>query len=169
LSLPLQKKKKIVTGLSTLTKSKIGGGGYPLPPCLVCVHALIQNTSKDTQGHSHCDICVNESLQHTATHCNTLQHTATHCNTQAHSHCDICVNESLQHTATHCNTQAHSYCDIGVMKLLQHIGALTITVKLVSKTLCNIPQHTATHRKELQFNATHCKTTRLIIHGNSQR
>ena len=32
-----------------------------------------------------------ESIQHTATHCNTLQHTATHCNT-------------LQHTAAHCNT-----------------------------------------------------------------
>jgi len=31
---------------------------------------------------------MNESLQHTATHCNTLQHTATHCNT-------------LQYTATH--------------------------------------------------------------------
>ena len=36
-----------------------------------------------------------ESLQHTATHCNTLQHTTTHCNT-------------LQHTATHCNTLQHT-------------------------------------------------------------
>jgi len=37
---------------------------------------------------SHCD----DTLQHTATHCNTLQHTKTHCNT-------------LQYTATHCNTR----------------------------------------------------------------
>jgi len=40
--------------------------------------------------------CTKDTLQHTATHCNTLQntalkHTATHYNT-------------LQHTATHCNT-----------------------------------------------------------------
>jgi hypothetical protein len=28
---------------------------------------------------------MNESLQHTATHCNTLQHTATHCNTLQHT------------------------------------------------------------------------------------
>ena len=52
-------------------------------------------------GHLHKQICfsvyvhfpyrIQNTLQHTAIHCNTLQHTATHCNT-------------LQHTATHCNT-----------------------------------------------------------------
>ena len=48
---------------------------------------------RDTLGIS--QSCPCNTLQHTATHCNTLQyteHTATHCNT-------------LQHTATHCNTQ----------------------------------------------------------------
>ena len=39
-------------------------------------------------------LCLIQTLQHTATHCNTLQHTATHCNT-------------LQHTATHCNALQH--------------------------------------------------------------
>ena len=40
------------------------------------------------------------TLQHTATHCDTLQHmqhTATHCNTLQHM-------QHMQHTATHCNT-----------------------------------------------------------------
>ena len=62
-------------------------------------------------------------------HCNTLQHTATYCNTRQHAamyrkrrlcvyyaHCN-----TLQHTATYCNT-------------LQHTA-----------THCNILQHTATH------------------------
>ena len=44
-------------------------------------------------SHWHVSWCVNEWLQHTATHCNTLQHTATHCNT-------------LQHAATHFYTRA---------------------------------------------------------------
>jgi len=39
-------------------------------------------------------------------HCNTLQHTATHCNTLQFiwygAHCN-----TLQHTATHCNTLQH--------------------------------------------------------------
>jgi len=70
-----------------------------------------------------CKNC-NNTLQHTATHCNTLQHThtqtqlsrvrafvnftASYCNTllhsavYIHSHCNI-----LQHTATHCTTQQH--------------------------------------------------------------
>ena len=39
-------------------------------------------------------LCLWDTLQHTATHCNTLQHTATHCST-------------LQHTAAHCNTLQH--------------------------------------------------------------
>ena len=48
---------------------------------------------------------MQDTLQHTATHCNTLQHTEvdtsgcrTHCNT-------------LQHTATHCNTLQHTEAD----------------------------------------------------------
>jgi len=58
------------------------------------------------------------TLQHTATHCNTLQlearHTAPHCNTLQHTatHCNALQLEArhtaphrntLQHTATHCN------------------------------------------------------------------
>ena len=46
---------------------------------------------------------TDNTLQHTATHCNALQHTATHGNTLHHTapHCN-----TLQHTATRCNTPA---------------------------------------------------------------
>jgi len=95
-----------------------------------------------------------DSLQHTATHCNTLQHTATHCNTLQHTATQTTMYiplersgeakrrlvyeywqnrycNTLQYTATHCNT-------------LQHTA-----------TLCNTLQHTATHCNTLQH-ATHC-------------
>jgi len=51
------------------------------------------------------DMCAQEQVTHTATHCNTLQYAATHCNTLQHTatHCN-----TLQHTATHCNTLQHT-------------------------------------------------------------
>ena len=46
--------------------------------------------------------CISQdTLQHTATHCNTLQHTATHCNTLQHTATN---SDTLRHTATHCDT-----------------------------------------------------------------
>jgi len=67
-------------------------------------------------GDRHCN-----TLQHTATHCNTLrsrrrqtvQHTATHCNTLQHTathsaHGGDRQCNTLQHTATHCNTLQHT-------------------------------------------------------------
>ena len=50
------------------------------------------------QVSTHC----NNTLQHTATHCNTLQH-LTH-TYQVATH----YNNTLQHTATHCNTPQHT-------------------------------------------------------------
>jgi len=101
------------------------------------------------------------SLQHTATHCNTLlqctwspevryrefplshcntqqtlQHTATHCNTR---HCN-----TLQHTATHCNN-----CNTLLQRIRSEIQrACTATI-----------QHTITHCNTLQHTATHCCNT----------
>ena len=62
-----------------------------------------------------------QTLQHTATHCNTLQHTplteetdsATHCNTLQHTatHCNTLRSrrrQTVQHTATHRNTLQHT-------------------------------------------------------------
>ena len=58
--------------------------------CAVCCSVLTQ--------------CVDNTLQHTATHCKTLQHTATHCNSMSCRHCCQgsvqCVVNTLQHTAT---------------------------------------------------------------------
>jgi len=109
-----------------------------------------------------------ESLQHTATYCNTLQHTATHCNT-------------LQHTATHCNTLQHnvisSVCPVLVSSTRHSIecqvccfvvdwrSVLYCRVRFMSFAClvandsaafanCSRLQHTAT----LQHNATHYTT-----------
>jgi len=74
-----------------------------------------------------------QSLQHTATRCNTLQHTATHFNT-------------LQHTATRCNTGPH-YSAYDSWKGLFWHGSFTAT-------RCNTLQHTATHCNTLQHRAS---------------
>ena len=51
-----------------------------------------------------------QTVQHTATHCNTLQHTATHCNTDPPLHLQYLPiqKETHVHTATHCNTLQHT-------------------------------------------------------------
>jgi len=84
------------------------------------------------------------TLRQACPNCNTLQHTATHCNTLhvtdaggvrartklpalQHLHCS-----TLQHSATHCNTLQQSAIH------------------------CNILQHSATHCNTLQHIATHC-------------
>ena len=59
-----------------------------------------------------CLLLTEDTLQHTATHCNTLPHTATHCNTLQHTtwYCTTFATHctTLQHTATHCNTLPHT-------------------------------------------------------------
>ena len=57
---------------------------------------------------THCN-----TLQHTATHCNTLntrQHTATHDNTLYHP---ASPRTTLHHTAAHCNTLAPAVASDG--------------------------------------------------------
>jgi len=79
----------------------------------------------------------NNTLQHTATHCNTLQHTATYCNI-------------LQHTATHCNAQCPRTTR-NWLHALQHTAT----------TRCSaLQQHAATRCNRLQHTATHCNTQR---------
>jgi len=56
------------------------------------------------------------------THSNTLQHTATHCNTLQHN--------TLQHTATHCNTLQHTATHCSVMWLCAWYS-LTIQISIV--------------------------------------
>jgi len=91
------------------------------------------------------------TLQHTARHWhNTLQHTATHCNTMQHTAArqrfarsampamrramsgDYCI--PLQHTATHCNTLQYPTTPCNTM---QHLAAR-----------CTTPQHPATRSKK---------------------
>ena len=104
--------------------------------CSVCCDACCSADKKRAQLHcnslqllqhtaTHCNCCntlhtwqygyarcTRNSLQLTATHCNSLQHTATHCHTThtfvmrrrpLHSCLTATHCNSLQHTATHCN------------------------------------------------------------------
>jgi len=116
------------------------------------------------------------TLQHTATHCNThcntLQHTATHCNNSVWlwilwhegrmtaTHCN-----TLQLNATHCKTLQHTasitsgteFCGTKVSWVQQtstHCNTMHHTA-----THCNILQHTATHCNTLQHTATHCNNS----------
>ena len=91
-----------------------------IPHCIPKASCIVLNTLQHTatpcntlqlKGELQCP-------QHTATHCNTLQHTATHCNTR---HCNKpklkgelhCPQSSPPATATHCNTLQHTatYCN----------------------------------------------------------
>ena len=110
------------------------------------------------------------TLQHSATHCNTLQ---TRCNTLQPAACHrqgrlhrallwnrrqsaayslrwsglFCRSLLLQHPATHCNTlHTATHCNT-----LQHTA-----------THCNALEHTATHWNTLQHTATHCNTLQHI-------
>ena len=74
----------------------------------------------------------NNTLQHTATHCNTLQHTATYCNT-------------LQHTATHSALALHAIGCTHCNTLQQHAAAHCNNTLQHAATDCNTLQHTATH------------------------
>jgi len=114
------------------------------------------------------------TLQRTATNCNTLQHSATHfwictgmttthCNTMQHTapYCNI-----LQHTATHCNTLQYTAT---LCNERQHIAThcnklrwddcntlQCIAAQMHCSVYCNALQHTATHCNALQRTATHC-------------
>jgi len=82
------------------------------------------------------DLCVSNTLQHTATHCNALRQTATHYHT-------------LQHTATHCSTRRHELCVCDARTSGLHAG------RFLHSFHCNTLQHTATHCNTLQHTATH--------------
>ena len=73
-----------------------------------------------------------------ATQSNTLQHTATHCNTL------------LQRTATH-------WKNLSETSQLTGLGRERLTLQHTA-THCNTLQHTATHCNTLQHTATHCNT-----------
>jgi len=130
--------------------------------------------------HSHCN-----TLQHTATHCNTThgntrQHTTTHkshrvsridCDTLTATHCN-----TLQHIATHCNTlqvNLIARSRLRAIKWVKFNGTLSAaqcsTVQHTA-THCNTLQHTATHRKwihKMQFNLWYdCKT--MCVQGKGR-
>jgi len=77
--------------------------------------------------------------------CNTLQHTATHCNTQVVVEV-VHPNAQLQQTAVHCNT-------------LQHTATHCNTQVVVEVVRPNAQlQHIVIHFNTLQCTATHCNT-----------
>jgi len=75
-------------------------------------------------------------------HCNTLQYTATHCNTK---HCNSCVSiPHLQSTATHCNTLQY--------KALQQLCLHTSLTSLVTHTHQRAILKKNTHNTQINLN-----------------
>ena len=121
---------------------------------------------------THCN-----TLQHTATCCNTLlQHTATHCHKQTWScrvifrterHCNTLnhtatnkpgVAESLCRAATHCNTLQHTAAHHSILHdTVKHCSAHTWSCRVIVLR-CSTMQHTATHCNTLHHTAAHCNT-----------
>jgi len=127
------------------------------------------------------------SLQHSATLCNTPQHTATHCK-HAATHCnplhatgkgdctvryyEIVDNQPHIHYVDqvcfvglfYCNTLQHT----ATRYILQHTATHCNTLQHTASS-CNTLQRTGTHCNTLQHTATHCNTlqhtaTRLSCH-----
>ena len=119
-----------------------------------------------------------KTLQFSAGNSNTLQHTATHCNTRmlaptlmsakrnkqewVKQNSDTATHCSALDTATHCSALHYTttHCDT-----LQHMKAgvynherQQMEKKWAKPKPCNTLQHTATHCKTLQHTATHCNT-----------
>jgi len=79
-------------------------------------------------------------------HCNTLQHTATHCNTLFTLFCvtRLSLATTLQHTATHCNTLFTLFC---VTRLSLATTQRCLVTNKFCIPHCNMPvEHRATRR-----------------------
>jgi len=73
-------------------------------------------------------------------YCNTLQHTATHCNTRKTSHARLDVlTHVLQHTATHCNTLQHTH-DIVFTHVYGRRGMTCVCIRTFLDGYCSTVQ-----------------------------
>ena len=113
-----------------------------------CTRRQAQGDSVQAARSTHTLSCLRcHSLPLTASQRNTLQHTATHCNT----HCN-----TLQHTAPHCNnihTPQHVHARHKVKRHGQHAARTPYPV--CAATHCHSRPLTATYCKTLQHTATH--------------
>ena len=104
--------------------------------------------------------CRRNTLQHTATHCNSLpqlQHTATHCNT-LHIYVGATVGHAAELERASRNSWLHQgqVCRIGFCP----------PQRMWYHTCCNALQRTATHCNALQRTATHCNALQQISRLN---
>ena len=127
-------------------------GHWGMPPTNGLVWVIrghLVHLAKCTNSRASSEMCVCNTLHHTASHCKTLHNTAPHSNTQ-------------QHTATHCNAMDMTYLvdpryasatPATYCNTVRHTAPLCIHPhpRCVSATHCNILQHTATLR-------IHCNT-----------
>jgi len=137
--------------------------------------------------------CVMAHTLMRPTHCNTyntLQHTATHCNTLRRQTCMARAHQKSSHCNTHCNTYCNTHCN-SLQHTLQHTAVHTAThcdarqtwLMLIKNhriaTYCNTLQHTLQHTATpdmqrsclsktitLQHTVTHT-ATRCNIHCNT--
>jgi len=85
-----------------------------------------------------------DTLQHTATYCNTLQHSATHNGNTLRKE------EPFPLTATHYNAIQHT--------MEKHYKKKSRGVSLQHTAQCNTVQHSATQCNTVQHSATQCNT-----------
>jgi len=111
--------------------------------------------------------------QYTTIHCNTLQHTATHCNTHcttlqnAATHCNSLLAEwHTQHTATHCNTLQHTDTATNCNTHCNTLECLR-TKMTAARTSGNTLQHTATHCNTLECLRPRRTAARTILQLNA--
>ena len=93
--------------------------------------------------------CATDTLQHTATHCNTPQQT----NTSIHS--SNMHTDTLQRTATHCNTLRHTATSCNKPDTSIHSSNMHTDTLQCTSTHCDALQRIATHCHTLQRTATH--------------
>ena len=117
---------------------------------------------------------ISNTLQHTATHCNTLHMQSnktcqryiflTHCCTLQHTatYCNI-----LQHTATHCTHNQAKHCQCYMLSfflLLAETRGNTLQHTPKDETRCNILQHAATRKRtDLQQQGVRAYTRRVVM------
>jgi len=92
------------------------------------------------------------TLQHTATHCNTIQLTATRCTFENSVRQKRSSEGTSKGTAKHCSALQHT----ATYGTSQHKRTKDKTTLQHTATHCNTLQHTATHCNTLQHTATHC-------------
>ena len=108
------------------------------------------------------------TLQHTATHCNTVPNTVTQCNIptpDCRNGCIVDYGPLPQYTATYCHTLQHTAKHCGTLQQTATHNSQRGSVHRRGYKV--LRQHTATHCNTLQHAATHCNSNEGVSTGEA--